>query len=168
MTLAELKDAFKSISRHSGGWCDFHAVEQGFTDYINKVNIGSSKGPIQLKILDSGGQMREVIEENSSEVTVRAMDPNVSYDAKVTFKDHCINNWAVQSCCRRVSEYDLTWTGVPKYVPVPDIRWDGEKSGTPIPCYGHDGKRRFDRQGSKSSIHPLTNGEFSSPYIFQS
>ena len=112
--------------------------------------------------------MREVIEENSSEVTVRAMDPNVSYDAKVTFKDHCINNWAVQSCCRRVSEYDLTWTGVPKYVPVPDIRWDGEKSGTPIPCYGHDGKRRFDRQGSKSSIHPLTNGELSSPYIFQS
>jgi len=165
MTLAELKDAWKSVTRHSGGWCDFHAVEQGFTDFILGVNLDGTKGPIQLKILDSGGQMREVISETGSEVVVRAHDQNLSYDIKETFSDHCLWNWGVQSCCRR--DEDGRWDGTWKYVPIPDIRQNGIKSGTPIPCYGHNGQRRFEKQGSKSSIYRLINGEFHSPYIFQ-
>ena len=175
-TLEEVKIAWTHVTRHSGGWCDFHAVQQGFTDFINKVNMDGGRGGIHMKILDSGGQSREVVQESPGEYLVRAIDytdPNL--DAKEIMKDNLVINWANMVCCRRevLEQPDGTikwgdWTGQLKYVPVPSLRRNGIKTGTPIPLFGHNGVRRYEKQGTKCAAGPIGNNVNYTPYIFQS
>ena len=74
MTSDELIDAWKNLVADHRAFTDGHAPQNGFIDYITGENLGSSKGPIQMKCLSTGGNLFKQKVRRGSIIDVETLD----------------------------------------------------------------------------------------------
>lgn len=144
---------WEDVTAHSKMLTDLHSREQGFTDYILGVNLGSSKGPMQIKTLSCGGNIVHV----TSGSYVRTVDNNkVPTSIKEFMKDNAVCHWATATGLRNSNGDSNKIPGDGYKV----VKFPNQKPyGIPFP-FTSSAKTKFRRE----NVLNIDNGTIYSPY----
>jgi GH25 family lysozyme M1 (1,4-beta-N-acetylmuramidase) len=143
-TEVELKRRWKSLTANYRAFTDFHAVENGYCDFVLGINLGAE--PIALKSLTTGGNMVKVLGVNGTLLTIECLNFNATPPPieDVWEKKIWLYQWATQESVLKLAD------GKYKILPFPQM----SPYGTPVPVGSLTGTQLI----SKTYVKKLING----------
>jgi hypothetical protein len=149
---AQLLSAWEDLTKQGRAFTDFHSTAYGYTDYILRINLGGTKGPIQHKSISCGGNLvRRIGTHSSGKYIIEALDLlRPPPDPQITIQKPWLVHWGTQETVIRLA--DGTWD-------VTEFRQLG-RYGAPFLLVSTGGTNLIE----SSMVKSIPNGAVFSPY----
>jgi hypothetical protein len=144
-TEVELKRRWRSLTANYRAFTDFHAVENGYCDYVLGLNLGSE--PIAIKSLTTGGNMVKVLGVNGTLLNIECLNFSQTPPAieDIWQKKPWMYQWASQESVLKLANSTYQVFPFPQLSPY----------GTPVPVGSLTGVQIIE----KSYCKKLVNGK---------
>lgn len=146
----ELIRRWANLTKDGRAFTDRHAVQNGFRDYIQGLNVGAK--PISHKSLSTGGNIVKKIGVDGGKILVEALDLSKPPPrAEDVWGKWYLIHWATQSTVEKLP------SGKYRIVRFPQLgSW-----GTPFPLVSFNGVNKIEPAWTK----PIENDSEYSPYV---